>query len=84
MFVAHEQKLHRYFFFLQGSHSAGKMNSYLNTPVYSLISPSNIKYENRINQQLSLAAFSHKQKKKTMNSISTSGFLKEFGLIKLA
>ena len=61
-----------------------KMNSYLNTPVYSLISPSNIKYENRINQQLSLAAFSHKQKKKTMNSISTSRFLKEFGLIKLA
>ena len=26
-----------------------KMNSYLNIPVYSLISPSNIKYENKIN-----------------------------------
>ena len=26
-----------------------KMNSYLKIPVYSLISPSNIKYENEIN-----------------------------------
>ena len=28
-----------------------KMNLYLNIPVYSLISPSNIKYENKMNNQ---------------------------------
>ena len=28
-----------------------KMNLHLNIPVYSLISPSNIKYENKINNQ---------------------------------
>ena len=33
-----------------------KMNSYLNIPVYSLIYPSNIKYENKLNNQLLLHA----------------------------
>ena len=28
-----------------------KMNLYLNIPVYSLIYPSNIKYENKLNNQ---------------------------------
>ena len=28
-----------------------KMNSYFNIPVYSFISPSNIKYENKINNR---------------------------------
>ena len=28
-----------------------KINSYLNIPVYSLISPSDMKYENEINNQ---------------------------------
>ena len=53
-----------------------KMNAYLNIPVYSLISPSNIRDENKINnQQLPHAAYSYKQQKKTMNNISTSGDL---------
>ena len=38
------------------------MNSFLNIPVYSLISPLNIKYENKINDQLlPHAAYRHKQ-----------------------
>ena len=50
MFLEHEQDVtERYFIFSQGSNGAGKMNSYLNMPVYRLISPSNIKYENKIN-----------------------------------
>ena len=49
MFLEHEQDVtERYFFFSQGSNGTGKMNSYLNIPVYRLISPSNIKYENKI------------------------------------
>ena len=48
MFPAHEQDVtERYFFFSQGSNGAAKRNLYLSIPVYSLISPSNIKYENR-------------------------------------
>ena len=38
-------------FFSQGSNGAAKMNLYVNISLYSLISPSNIKYENKINTQ---------------------------------
>ena len=38
-------------FFSQGSNGAAKMNSYLNIPLYSLMSPPNIKYGNKINTQ---------------------------------
>ena len=49
MFLAYEQDVtESYFFFSQGSNGAAKMNLYLNIPVYSLISPSNTKYENKI------------------------------------
>ena len=48
MFLAHEQDVTR---LLQVWNGAAKMNSYLNIPVYSLISPSNIKYENKIDTQ---------------------------------
>ena len=43
--------LERCLFFSQGSSGAAKMNSYLNIPVHSLISPSNTKYEDKINTQ---------------------------------
>ena len=36
---------------LQKDKMQEKMNSYLNISVYNLISPSNIKYENKINNQ---------------------------------
>ena len=52
MFLAHERDVtERYFFFSQVSNGAAKMNSYLNITVYSLISWSNTKYENKINSQ---------------------------------
>ena len=39
-----------------------RMNLFLNIPVYSLISLSNIKYENKVNNQLLLhATYQHKQ-----------------------
>ena len=48
MLLAHEQNFtERHFFFSQGSNGAGKMNSYLNIPAYSLISLSSIEYENK-------------------------------------
>ena len=60
MFVAHEQKLHRYFFFLQGSHIAGK-NEFV-SPYTCLQSYFSLKYNNNTTIiQLSLAAFSYKQ-----------------------
>ena len=49
MFLAHEQDVtERYLYFSQGSNGAGK-NEFVS--VYSLISLSNIKYENKINNQ---------------------------------
>ena len=51
-----------------------KMNSCLNIPVYSLISPSNIKYI-YTKLQLLRTAYARKKKKKTINNISTSGGL---------
>ena len=66
MFFAHEQDVtEKYFFFLQGSNGAAKINSYLSMPANSLISLSNAKYENEINKQ--------KNKNKKTNKISTSG-----------
>ena len=38
-----------------------KMNLYLSIPVYSHISPSNVKYENKTNQYLLRAGYWHKQ-----------------------
>ena len=50
MFLAHEQDVtERYFFFSQGSNGAGKNKFLSQYTVYSHISPSNIKYENKIN-----------------------------------
>ena len=43
--------LQKDYFFSQGSNGAAKMNLYLNISLYSLISSSNIKYENKINTQ---------------------------------
>ena len=38
------------------------MNSFLSIPVYSLINPSNMKYENKINNRLLMSeAYQHKQ-----------------------
>ena len=52
MFLSHEQDVaKRYFFFSQGSNGAAKMNLYFNIPVYSHISLSNMKYENKVNTQ---------------------------------
>ena len=49
MFLACEQDVTEiYFFFHKVQMLQAKMNSYLNIPVYSLISPSNIKYENKM------------------------------------
>ena len=48
MFFVHEKDVTERFFF---SHEVqmvqAKMNLYLNIPVYSLISPTNIKYQNK-------------------------------------
>ena len=64
MFLAHERDVtERYFFFSQVSNGAAKMNSYLNITVYSLISWSNTKYENKINTHKH-TQISKKKKKK--------------------
>ena len=55
MFLAHEQDItERYFFLLQSSMVHAKINLYLNIPVYSLISPSNIKDKNKIKNNYSM------------------------------
>ena len=51
MFLAHEQNVTERYFSSQGSNGARKNEFQLNIPVYSLISPSNIKDENKINNQ---------------------------------
>ena len=51
MFLSHEQDITKKYFFSPGSNGAAKMNLYVNISLYSLISPSNIKYENKINTQ---------------------------------
>ena len=52
MFLSHEKDIAKtYFFFSQGSNGAAKINLYFNIRVYSHISPSNIKYENKVNTQ---------------------------------
>ena len=48
MFLSYEQDVtKRYFSFSQSSNGLAKMNLYLNIPVYSLISLSNIKFEKK-------------------------------------
>ena len=58
MFLGHEQNItERYFFSHKVQMVQAKVNSHLNILVYSLISFSNIKDENKINnQQLPCAA----------------------------
>ena len=51
-----------------------KMNSFLNIPVYSLISPSNMKYQSKINNQLfAVRRIPTYATESDDNNISTSG-----------